>query len=249
MSDFRRTATVTGAGSGIARAVALALGDDGFSVALLDRDAEAAEAVADSLRSAGAAARAFRVDVADRTLVTQAFAEAQAWQGPAGVLVHVAGFGAFAPFLEMTAEQWSEMMRVHLDGTFHCTQEAARPMVEAGWGRIVTTASVAGMSGGGPGLAHYAAAKGGIIGLTKALAHELGPTGVTVNCVAPGLVDTPGLRRSGVSDEILAYTKKGTPTRRVGEPADIAAAARYIVSEGAGFLTGQIVSPNGGAYM
>src|SRR6185503_9460624 len=109
---------------------------------------------------------------------------------------------------------------------------------------IVNTASVAGLNGGGPGLAHYSAAKAGIIGFTKALSHELGPMGITVNAIAPGLIDTPMIRQSGRADALIQYTRERTPMRRVGTPEDIAAACAYLVAEDAGFITGQIISPN-----
>jgi len=249
MAGMRQTAVVTGGGSGIARSVALRLGARGFAVAVVDQVAEAAQRVAAEVAEAGGQAEAFAADVSATGQVEAAFRAAQAAFGPAGVLVHVAGYGAFAPFEQMSEAAWTRMLDVHLTGTFRCIKAALPAMTEAGWGRIVTTASVAGMNGGGAGLAHYAAAKSGVIGLTKALALELGPLGITVNAVAPGLIDTPGLRRSGISEEILEHSRRATPARRVGLPEDVAAPIEYIVSEEAGFFTGQVLSPNGGVYM
>jgi NAD(P)-dependent dehydrogenase (short-subunit alcohol dehydrogenase family) len=141
------------------------------------------------------------------------------------------------------------MLGVHLNGTFHCTRAVLPDMTAAGWGRIVNTSSVAGLSGGGPGLSHYAAAKGGIIAFTKAIALELGPAGITANAVAPGLIDTPMVRGAMVSDELRRRAIEGAPVRRIGQPQDIAAAVAYLVSPEAGFVTGQVLSPNGGRYM
>jgi len=121
-------------------------------------------------------------------------------------------------------------------------------MIAAGWGRIVNVSSVGGLRGG-PALAHYAAAKAGMIGFTKAVAIEVGPQGITVNALAPGLVDTPLLRGSRVPEGIYEHARRETPMRRIGTPDDIAAACAYLVSEEASFFTGQVVSPNGGGYL
>jgi NAD(P)-dependent dehydrogenase (short-subunit alcohol dehydrogenase family) len=122
-------------------------------------------------------------------------------------------------------------------------------MHAAGWGRIVTISSVAGLNGGGPALCHYAAAKAGLVGLTKAWALELGPQGITCNVVAPGLVDTPLIRAAGMSEEMIREMERRAPLRRIGQPKDVAAAVAYLVSEEASFVTGQVLSPNGGVYL
>jgi len=188
-------------------------------------------------------------DVADAAAVGGAVERARAALGPIHIMINVAGIGAFVPLLEMSQAEWDRMIAVHLTGTFNCTRAAVPDMLAAGWGRIVNTASVAGLSGGGPGLSHYAAAKGGIIAFSKALAHELGPSGITVNCIAPGLIDTPLIRSSLVTAELRARAIQGAPVRRIGEPEDIAAACAFLVSDAASFFTGQVMSPNGGRYM
>jgi NAD(P)-dependent dehydrogenase (short-subunit alcohol dehydrogenase family) len=140
------------------------------------------------------------------------------------------------------------MLAVHLRGTFLVTQAVLPDMVAARWGRIVTLSSVGGLRGG-PQLAHYAAAKAGVIGFTKALALEVGSEGITANSVAPGLVDTPMLRGSGIPPEMLEQSRRQIPVGRLGTPEDIAAACAFLVSDAAGFMTGQIVSPNGGGWL
>ena len=241
----QRVAFITGGGSGIGRSIALQLGRAGAQVAVLDIDSDAAARTATEI----AGALAVSADVADDEAVEAAVERVHAGLGPVHILVNVAGIGAFVPLLEMSRAEWDRMIAVHLTGTFNCTRAIVPDMVAAGWGRIVNTASVAGLNGGGPGLSHYAAAKGGIIGFTKALAHELGPAGITVNCIAPGLIDTPLIRKSLVTDELRTRAIEGAPVRRIGVPDDIAAACAFLVSEASGFFTGQVMSPNGGRYM
>jgi NAD(P)-dependent dehydrogenase (short-subunit alcohol dehydrogenase family) len=241
-----RVALVTGGGSGIGRSVALWLGRAGAAVAVLDIDAGAAQRTTAEI---GGRALALGADVADAAAVRGAVERLHTALGPVQILVNVAGIGAFVPLLEMSQAEWDRMIAVHLTGTFNCTRAVVADMLAAGWGRIVNTASVAGLNGGGPGLSHYAAAKGGIIAFTKALAHELGPSGITVNCVAPGLIDTPLIKTSLVTDALRARAVEGAPVRRIGVPDDVAAACAFLVSEESSFFTGQVMSPNGGRYM
>ncbi len=243
-----RHALVTGGGSGIGRAVAHRLGRDGAAVTVLDVDPAAALAVADALRTDGARARAVAADVADGGAVHDAVAEARAELGAFHVLVCSAGIAGFAPLLEMTAAQWDRMLAVHLTGTFVVTQAVLPDMIAARWGRVVTLSSVGGLRGG-PNLAHYAAAKAGVIGFTKALALEVGCHGITANAIAPGLVDTPMLRGSGIPPAVLAQSLGQVPIGRLGTPDDVAAVCAFLVSEEAGFVTGQVVSPNGGGWL
>jgi NAD(P)-dependent dehydrogenase (short-subunit alcohol dehydrogenase family) len=248
MKGTMRSAIVTGGGSGIGRAICVRLARDGTDVAIFDINRAGAEETACAVRELGRRAAPIAVDVADGKSVAEAFGEAKKQFGALQILVNVAGIGEFVNFLEMTEAQWDRMIAVHLKGTFNCTKAAVGDMIDSGWGRVVNTASVAGLNGGGPGLAHYSAAKAGIIGLTKALAHELGPMGITVNAIAPGLIDTPMIRQSGRAEPLMQYTRERAPMRRVGAPEDIAAACAYLVAEDASFITGQIISPNGGTY-
>jgi NAD(P)-dependent dehydrogenase (short-subunit alcohol dehydrogenase family) len=192
------------------------------------------------------------VDVVNRAQIDAAVERIHQELGPIHILVNDAGIGEFVPLAAMREEQWDRMIAIHLRGTFNCTKAVVQDMIDAKWGRIVNISSVAGLAGA-MGLVHYSAAKAGIIGFSKALAQELGPMGITVNAIAPGLIDTPILRKSEIPEEqIQGFIEAAvgrTPVRRVGVPDDIAAACAYLVSEEASFFTGQVVSPNGGLYM
>ncbi|MFN8600653.1 MAG: SDR family NAD(P)-dependent oxidoreductase [Candidatus Binatia bacterium] len=247
MSLQGRNALVTGGGSGIGRAIALRLAADGADVAVLDLRLDGARAVADEIARTGRRAAAIAVDVGDAASVTRAVAEARSAIGPIHVLVNSAGIADFTMLGDLEEERWQRMLNVHLNGTYRVTRAAFDDMTAAGWGRIVNIASAAALNGGGPGLAHYAAAKAGIIGFTKALAHELGPAGVTVNAIAPGLIDTPLIHGAGAPAGLYDAAVARLPVRRMGQPLDIAAACAYLASDEGGFCTGQVLSPNGGA--
>jgi 2-hydroxycyclohexanecarboxyl-CoA dehydrogenase len=244
-----RNALVTGGASGIGRAIALRLAADGAEVAVLDLRGDAARTVADEIARSGRRAVAAQIDVGDAASVTAAVAEARSALGPIHVLVNSAGIADFVPLGDLDEERWQRMLNVHLNGTYRVTRAVFADMTAAGFGRIVNIASAAALNGGGPGLAHYAAAKAGIIGFTKALAHELGPSGVTVNAIAPGLIDTPLIHGAGAPAGLYDTVVARLPVRRIGQPLDIAAACAYLASDEAGFCTGQVLSPNGGAHI
>jgi NAD(P)-dependent dehydrogenase (short-subunit alcohol dehydrogenase family) len=242
-----RNAVVTGGASGIGRSICLRLARDGADVAVLDLDAAGAARVADEAAAAGRRAVAVDVDVADASSVWEAVKRVHRDLGPAHVLVNDAGIAGFKAFLEMTEADWDRMIAVHLKGTFNCTRALLPDMVAAGWGRIVNVSSGAALTGS-PGIVHYASAKAGMLGFTRCLAREVGPLGVTVNAVAPGVIDTPMLRRSGMPEATLAAIVQHTPVRRMGTPDDVAAACAWLVSDEAGFVTGQVLCPNGGEF-
>jgi NAD(P)-dependent dehydrogenase (short-subunit alcohol dehydrogenase family) len=242
-----RTAVVSGGASGIGRAIALALARAGTAVAVLDVDADAAAAVAREAAALGPRSLAVSCDVTSAAAVTTAAATVRAALGATHVLVNSHGISGFGTLPALPEADWLRMLDVHLNGTFRTCAAFVGDMLAAGWGRIVNLSSVGGLRGG-PNLVHYAAAKAGVIGLTKALAIDLGPKGVTVNAIAPGLVDTPMLRASGLSDAVRAATIAQMPIRRLGTPDDVAAACTFLVSEEAGWFTGQILSPNGGGH-
>ena len=230
-----KTAVVTGGASGIGRAVAERLRADGFRVAVLD--------LSPSDDEFGQVA-----DVTDRAQVDAAVAAIRERLGPILVLVNAAGVEGFQKFSKMTFPEWSKVIDVNLNGVFHTIQSVLPDMVEAGWGRIVNISSSSAHSGQ-PFMAHYVAAKSAVNGLTKSLALEYGPAGITVNAVPPGFVDTPMLR-SAESRQLLGGTVEDhinrTPVRRVGKPEDVAAACAFFASEEAGYITGQILGVNGG---
>ena len=244
-----RNAVVTGGASGIGRSIALRLARDGADVAILDVDLAGAEEVARQVVAAGRRAVAAPADVASAASVGAALDRVRGALGPVHVLVNDAGIAGFVRLVEMTEEQWDRLIAVHLKGTFNCTRALIQGMIDARWGRVVNIASVAGLNGGGPGLTHYAAAKAGIIGFTKALALEVGAFGVTVNAIAPGLIETPLLARSGMPREVRDRVVQQVPVQRIGTPDDVAAACAYLVSDEASFFTGQVMSPNGGGYL
>ena len=230
-----KTAVVTGGASGIGRAVAERLRSDGFQVAVIDLSPTDDEF-------------GHVADVTDRAQVDTAVAAIREQFGPILVLVNAAGVEGFQKFSKMTFPEWSKVIDVNLNGVFHTIQSVLPDMVEAGWGRIVNISSSSTHSGQ-PFMAHYVAAKSAVNGLTKSLALEYGPSGITVNAVPPGFVDTPMLR-SAESRHLLGGTVEDhitrTPVRRVGRPEDIAAACAFFISDEASYITGQILGVNGG---
>jgi 2-hydroxycyclohexanecarboxyl-CoA dehydrogenase len=232
-------------------AIARDLAARGIPVALLDLRPEAAQRAAKELAEAGATAIAVEADVTDRRAVDTAFAEVRKRLGPLAIVVTAAGLDAFEPFTEITLQSWERVLAINLTGTFHCLQAAVPDMIEGRWGRMVTIASSSAESGA-PRMAHYVASKGGVIGLTRALALELAPHGITVNCVSPGMIDTPMLRRAEASRDIGKIEKIGArmiPVGRVGTPEDIAASCGFLCSEQAAFITGRVLGVNGGMVL
>ena len=229
-----RAAVVTGGGSGIGLAVVRRLRADGLDVASIDLKPAEDD-------------RSFTADVTDRSQVDAALSAIRARVGPVAVLVNAAGLDGFTRFANMTFEEWQRVIDVNLNGVFHVTQAVLPDMVAAGWGRIVNISSSSTHSGVAR-MSHYVAAKSAVNGLTKSLALEYGPSGITVNAVPPGFIDTPMLRNAekqgflGSVEESIART----PVRRMGQPEDIAAACAFLVSEEAGYITGQILGVNGG---
>jgi NAD(P)-dependent dehydrogenase (short-subunit alcohol dehydrogenase family) len=246
----RRVAVVTGGGSGIGLAISQRLGSDGHAVAVIDRYKEAASAAADSIASAGGTAVGLPANVGERDEVFAAADEVRRQLGPCAILVNNAGTGArMRGFLKIEPEEWERVLRVNLTGTFHCCQAFLPDMVEARWGRVVNISSSS-ASSGEPFLASYVSSKSGVNGLTKSLALELGPKGITVNAVPPGFIDTPMMRASeergdfgpGGMDAAIAHT----PVRRAGLPEDVAAMCSFLCRDEAGYITGQIFGVNGG---
>jgi NAD(P)-dependent dehydrogenase (short-subunit alcohol dehydrogenase family) len=247
---MNRVALVTGGASGIGLGVARRFAADGHRVALFDRNASTLDAAATELRDAGATVLGIEVDVADRPSVQAGIEQVRSELGPIEIVVTSAGMEAFTSVLEIDAELWDRMVAVNLTGTFTCIQAALPDMLAAGWGRIVTISSSSAQSGA-PNMAHYVASKGGVIGLTKALAVELARAGITVNSVPPSLVDTPMARHAEAVGDFPGVDVVGpmVPVGRAGTADDIAAACSFLCSDDAGYITGQLIGVNGGMYI
>jgi len=228
-----KNAIVTGGGSGIGQAVANRLRADGLNVAILDL-------------TPSDATYSYTADVTDRAAVDAALDEIRGVLGPVTVLVNAAGLERFKRFTDIEFSDWQRVIDVNLNGVFHCVQAVLPDMIEAGWGRIVNISSSSTHSGQ-PYMAPYVAAKSAVNGLTKSLALEYGPSGITVNAVPPGFIDTPMLRKSEERGYVAVQKNiESTPVRRIGRPEDIAAACAFLISEEAGYITGQILGVNGG---
>jgi 2-hydroxycyclohexanecarboxyl-CoA dehydrogenase len=245
-----RVAVVTGGGSGMGRAVCRHLAEQGRQVAVLDVVADTALDVAKELQAGGFTSVGVAVDVSDRQAVDAALDEVRRELGPVEIMVTSAGIEGFQDFLDITPEAWDRMMAVNLSGTFHCLQAAVPDMLEAGWGRIVTISSSSAQSGTRR-MAHYVASKGGVIALTKALALDLAPHGITVNTIPPGAIDTPMMRRPIESGAMASLEQviARAPLGRLGTPDDIAVACAFLCSEEAGYITGQQINVNGAWYL
>jgi 2-hydroxycyclohexanecarboxyl-CoA dehydrogenase len=242
-----RVAVITGGASGMGRSTCQHFARRGDRVAVLDVDGDAAGRAAMELRSGGADAIACAVDVADRAAVDDTLANVRGQLGPIEILVTAAAIARWEPFSEISPESWDRVIAVNLNGTFHCVQAALPDMVAAGWGRIVTVTSSA-FQQGSPLHAHYIASKGGVIGLTRAVAGEYARFGITVNTIAPSMIDTPMMRQSlrelGMPADDIDASR--IPIGRLGTGDDIAAACAFLCSEAAGFITGQLIGVNGG---
>lgn len=229
-------------------AIARHLAGRGDRVGVLDLRGEAARSAAEALRASGAAAIGVEADVTDRKAVDAALDAVRAELGPVAIMITSAGLDAFEPFPAITPQSWDRILAINLTGTFHCLQAALPDMAAARWGRMVTISSSSAQSGA-PRMAHYVASKAGVIGLTKALALELAPLGITVNNVPPGMIDTPMLRRAEHDRDIARLEKlvpRMIPVGRLGTPEDIAATCGFLCSDEAAFITGQVVGVNGG---
>ena len=247
MIDKGRVAVVTGGGRGIGRAIAARLAEEGANVAISYRSNDAAaEETAQKVRDAGAKCEIFKGDVASPEDVQALFAGVSDAFGRVDILVNNAGITRDNLMMRMKEDEFDEVLRTNLKGTYVCTRAALRPMVRARWGRIVNVGSVVGLVGNA-GQANYAASKAGIIGFTKSVAREVAQRGITVNAVAPGYVETEltGGLPEGVKEQILAQV----PSGRFGEPKEVAEVVAFLSGEGAGYITGQTIAVDGGMTM
>jgi 3-oxoacyl-[acyl-carrier protein] reductase len=248
-STGARVAIVTGAARGIGAATALRLAQDGFAVGVLDLEESAGKDTVQAIEAAGGRALAVGADVSDAEQVEAAVARVAAELGAPTVLVNNAGVTRDNMLFKMTESDWDTVMNVHLRGAFLMTRAVQKHMIDARWGRIVSLSSVSAL--GNRGQANYSTAKAGLQGFTKTLAIELGKFGVTANAIAPGFIQTEMTKataeRIGIPfEDFIAGAAKEIPVQRVGQPEDIAHVVSFLVSEGAGFVSGQVVYAAGG---
>jgi 3-oxoacyl-[acyl-carrier protein] reductase len=242
-----RAAVVTGGASGIGAAIAIALAREGCDVAVMDaRFDDASSRTLREIEAAGRRAVRLQGDVRDAAFAASAVQEVLAAFGRVDILVCAAGITADAMSWKMTPAQWDDVIAVNLTGCFHWSRAAGAVLRERGWGRIVNIASINGIRGKA-GQANYAASKGGMIALSKSLAKELGRSGVTVNVVAPGMVNTP--MTAGLPDRFVEAAIEESAVGRIAAPEDCAAAVAWLCSEQARHVTGQVVKVDGGQYV
>ena len=240
-------AVVTGSGRGIGHAIALRLAKEGARVASVSRTEANAQKTADEINAARAdAAKAYAVDVADQAAVQKAATQIFADFGRVDILVNNAGVTRDGLSMRMSMEDWDTVLNTNLKGAFNFIQALMRPMIKQRSGRIINISSIAGLIGNA-GQANYAASKAGLIGLTKTLARELASRGITVNAVAPGLIETD--MTTVLSEEIRQNILKNVPLGKLGEPEDIAGAVAYLASAEAKYITGQVLTVDGGMVM
>lgn len=248
MSDSGRVVIITGGSRGIGRAIAFRFAEEKPKLVLLhyDPDDSAAEETLERLAERGVQGDAHRIDVSSRGDVDRLFKEVLARFGRVDVLVNNAGITKDGLLMRMSEDEWDLVLRVNLKGVFNCSQAVIRSMIKERSGRIVNISSVAGQMGNA-GQTNYAASKAGIMGFTKSLAREVGSRGITVNAVAPGYINTE--MTSSLPDKLKEAFVQQIPLARVGEPEDVAEAVHWLCSEGARYVTGQVIHVNGGLYM
>ena len=239
-----KTVLVTGASRGIGKAIATLFAQSGYNTIInYNKSEKEAIVLYNELNEKGFSVRLFKADVSKRdevnSMINYCIGEFQSID----VLINNAGISKDKLFTDISDDEWHEMMDINLNGVFYCTQKALQYMISQKNGKIINISSIWGLVGGSCEV-HYSTSKAAVIGLTKSLAKEVGPSNIQVNCIAPGVIQTDMI--NSVSDEILDILKEETPLMRLGTPNDIAHCAFYLASPGADFITGQVISPNGG---
>jgi len=243
---FDRVAFVTGSSRGIGRAIALTLSREGFFIVVASPEVENNERVAGEIRAGGGQAMTLNLDISSLDSIKEGFGQTLKDKGRIDILVNNAGITRDGLAVRMKPADWDLVLNINLHGAFHAVQQVLPGMMRNRWGRIINIASVVGQAGS-PGQANYAASKAGLIGLTKALAQEVASRGITVNAVAPGYIATDMTKV--LPEEVKAKILAAVPLGRMGQPDDIAAAVKFLASEDASYITGQVLAVNGGMYM
>jgi 3-oxoacyl-[acyl-carrier protein] reductase len=238
-----QVAIVTGAARGLGLCVSLSLSGAGAKIAMVDVNADLLDEAVKRVCEAGGEAEGFTCDVTNSQRVNQVVDEVVAKWGKLDILVNNAGITRDTVVMRMKDDQWDAVININLRGTFLFTRAAARPMMKGRRGRIINMASVSGLMGN-PGQANYSASKAGVIGLTRTVARELAGRNITVNAIAPGFIATE--MTAALGEEILEQVKSRIPLGRLGDPQDVADAALFLASEAAGFITGQVLTVDGG---
>ena len=241
-----KVAIVTGSARGLGKAMVLKMVAEGAKVVVTDINLEACQTVKAEIEAAGGTALAVKCDVTNREEVTALVEETVKVFGKVDILVNNAGITRDAQMVKMTDDNWDAVMNTNLKSMFICSQVASQPMIKQGYGRIINISSIAGQEGNF-GQANYSAAKAGAIGLTKTLSKELGRKGITVNVVSPGFIMSE--MSAAIPEKIKEQLIARIPLNRAGQPEEIASAVAYLASDEAAFITGQVLSVNGGMYV
>ncbi len=244
MENFSKTIIITGASRGIGKAMAKEFAFNGYNVLMnYNHSCNEAKMLFDYLKERGCSVELFRADVSIKSEVEAMIEHCIKVFNKIDILINNAGIAQTKLFTDITEEEWDNMININLKGVYHCTQSVLKYMLAEKYGKIINISSVWGIVGASCEV-HYSASKAAVIGFTKALAKELGPSNIQVNCIAPGMIDTDMM--ASYSGHEIESLKNDTPLQKLGKPIDIANCALFLSSDASNFITGQVISPNGG---